>query len=410
MKKIIILCLSSIVLFSCSKQSGYLSAIKDFSYMTPFDNQEKVAQVNQSRVAVLLPLSGESAELGDYFRNAILMAQLEKTTPNASQTLFYDTLGTVEGAKAAFEQAKHDKPDVILGPIFANEVQGVAKENTSIPMISFTSDETVLNDNTFSMALFISQQVNRIAQHACEAGTTQFALIGPKNKTGELVLKAFENAKSVCPELEIVKKSVYNQDGNLTDAVAKIAPPLIDAKNPDLTEEEKAYLTNPTADRLDFNALFVFEQGVNLQQLTSLLNYYDVRADLVPFYGLATLRYNHNKELQGAFFADLPQEKLQIFRQNYYNAFGKDPVLIAGLAYDAFSFVNILAHQQLLNIPVLTNQEGYQGINGRFRLNPDGTNDRLLEVFTIAPHSKIKKVSRESYSFDSQDLGNFYQF
>ena len=59
--------------------------------------------------------------------------------------------------------------------------------------------------------------------------------------------------------------SMYDvKNPDLTTAVAKISPPLIDLKKDDLTEEEKELATNPTAERIEFDALFVFEQGYKL--------------------------------------------------------------------------------------------------------------------------------------------------
>ena len=48
---------------------------------TPFDEAFlSEMQRDKTKTAVILPLSGESAALGDAFRNAILMAQLERAT------------------------------------------------------------------------------------------------------------------------------------------------------------------------------------------------------------------------------------------------------------------------------------------------------------------------------------------
>ncbi len=358
-------------------------------------------EIKKTKTAVLLPLSGDSASLGDAFRNAILMAQLERSTDEATEISFYDTKGTPEGAVESYNQAKNDESDVVLGPIFSAEVSKISALNPSVPVISFTSDTSVLDDDVYTMALLIDQQVYRIVNYACQKGQQRFALLGPKDKTGEIVLNAFNKAIETCPAIQLSHISMYDvKNPDLTNAVAKIAPPLIDLKKDDLTEEEKALATNPTAERIDFDALFVFEQGVRLQQLISLLGYYDVTPNLVAFYGLATLRAQHNRDLVGTYFADLPQEKLRLFQKNYKEAFGSKPVMVSALGYDAISLVSYLSKKGFLDKKSLEASEGYFGINGRFRFNETGSNDRLLEMFQIRGKNYIIKVDPAKTQFD----------
>ncbi len=358
-------------------------------------------EAKKTKTAVLLPLSGDSVSLGDAFRNAILMAQLERSTDEATEVFFYDTKGTPDGAVESYQQAKNEDADIVLGPIFSAEVAKISALDPSMPVISFTSDTSALDNNVYTMALLINQQVHRIVDFACQKGQQRFALLGPKDKTGEIVLNAFHKAIESCPTMQLSHVSMYDtKNPDLTNAVAKIAPPLIDLKKDDLTEEEKELATNPTAERIEFDALFVFEQGVRLQQLVSLLGYYDVTPNLVSFYGLATLRAQHNRDLVGTYFADLPQEKLRLFQKNYKEAFGAKPIMVSALGYDAISLVSYLSKKGILDKSSLEVPEGYFGINGRFRFNETGSNDRLLEMFQIRGKNYIIKVDSAKPQFD----------
>ena len=306
-KKILVVTLS-IVLAGCAlktKKTG------------PFDDGLMVeSQKEKTKTAVFLPLSGESAALGDSFRNAILMAQLDRSTDEVTEVDFYDTKGTSQGATEAYLKAQKNGADIILGPVFSNSVAAIKNLDPDIPVLSFTSDTSVLGNNVYSMALLIEEQIKRIVKFACEKGQFRFALLGPNDKTGSMVLKSFEEAVTYCPGMQLSHISLYDsQNPDLMAAVQKIAPPLIDLKDKELTEEEKQLAQNPTADRIEFDALFVFEQGVKLQQLISLLSYYDVTPNLVAFYGLATLRGQGSRELAGAYFADLPQSHLNIYQK-----------------------------------------------------------------------------------------------
>lgn len=402
-KKILIVVVTLCVA-ACQRQLSDLSR----NYYFPSVHEGMPSKQIKTKLAVLLPLSGESAVVGDHFRNAVLMAQLEHSSDGISEILFFDSKGTPAGAVNAYQQAHQEMPDIILGPVFSSEVNAVATQKSHVPIISFTSDTSILNENTYTLALLIPQQIERIVDFACQKGQNRFAILGPNNKTGELVMHAFSQAVQTCPNMRLTKISLYDsQTTDLTEAVTKIAPPLVDGRRKNLSESEKKLLKSPSASRVPFDALFVFEQGIKLQQLTALLNYYDVTPDLISFYGLATLRQNYNNELIGAYFPDLPQEKLEIYRQNYHEAFGKEPFLLSALAYDAVSLVSFLSQNKKISQDALTALDGYQGINGRFRLNSDGTNNRLLEIFQIQGKNNFVKVSPAPSYFNKKNENHF---
>ncbi len=368
---------------------------------SPFDEgMFDEVQKEKTKTAVFLPLSGDSAALGDAFRNAILMAQLDRSTDEVTEVDFYDTKGTPQGAEEAYLKAKKNDADIILGPVFSSSVTAIKNLDPDIPVLSFTSDTSALGNNVYSMALLIEEQIKRIVKFACEKGQFRIALLGPNDKTGAMVLKSFEEAITYCPGMQLSHISLYDsQNPDLMAAVQKIAPPLIDLKDKELTEEEKELAQNPTADRIEFDALFVFEQGVKLQQLISLLSYYDVTPNLVAFYGLATLRGQGSRELAGAYFADLPQNHLNIYQKNYQEAFFTKPISVSALGYDGISLISHLSQKDMLNKKALLSEDGFVGLNGRFRFNKDGTNDRLLEMFQIRGKNYIIKVSPADSSF-----------
>lgn len=377
----------------CAEQIKIPPSERDVSYIS-------IEQVGKkTKTAFLLPLSGPNAAVGENFQNAALMAGLERPS-ESTEVLFFDTKGTPQGAVEAYQKASAESPDVFVGPVFAGEVQSVGAQQPDKPVLSFTSDTSVLGNGVYSVALLIPQQIQRIVDYACAQGQRRFALIGPQDKTGDIVVQSFETAVQSCPGMEIVHRSFYAPTSNdLTTPVEKIAPPLIDPRRKNLTEREKELIRNPSAERLSFDALFVFEQGIKLEQLVSILYYYDVTPQIVPYYGLATLRHTKNTQLVGAYFADVPQTRMTVFKSKYKEAFDKNAMPIAAFGYDAFSLVSFLSDKGALNENTLTDSVGYQGINGRFRLNPDGTNDRLLEMFQIRSMGYIQSVEPAGTDF-----------
>ena len=376
--KIILVAVIFSVLTGC--QTSTMKQRPHFEQTPVLESTETTFRPMPSTTVMLLPLSGPQKAVGEALQQAGMMAQVERRG-NQMELVFFDTHGTAEGAVAAYEKALQVHPDVILGPVFSAEVAAIAKQDPNIPVISFTSDNSVLTDNVYTMALLIPSQVQRIVDFACTSGKRRLAVMGPENKTGELVMNALSESIKVCPGMTLEKVSLYApKTVNLDPAVLKIIPKPIDPKKKDLTPEEQEILATPLADRLTFDALFIFEDGVRLQQLVSLLSFYDVTPTVVPFYGLSNWQKSKDKNLAGAYFPNLPTFRYQPFVQNYRAAFGTSPMELAGFAYDAVSLASFLNMQRAMNPATLTAETGYNGVHGYFRFLPDGTNERLLGI------------------------------
>jgi len=398
--RIILLLIGFGVLFGCqAHRPGTFKWAE--TVPAPTQQGEVIPTVN---AAMLLPLSGKSAAIGDAFRNSAIMA-LQDQPSSPLKLLFFDTQGTAEGTKAAWEEAYAQNPDIILGPVFATELQALKKESPAVPVISFTSDSTLMEPNVYTMGVLIPSQIERLVQFMCAQGHKKIAVLGPEDKTGELTMNTLAETVSRCPDMDVPKISLYNpKTVNLAPAVLKIVPKPIDPKKKNLSEEEQILLDTPIQDRLDFDALLLFEDGVRLQQVVSLLSYYDVTPKVVPFYGLANWQSVRDRNLAGGYFAATPTGKVASYSNRYRNAFSDKAPRISSLAYDAVSLVSVLAEHRALTPENLTRESGFNGVDGRFRLRPNGQNERLLEVFQIRPNLKLQSVSPTPDTFLDPDI------
>ncbi len=343
-----------------------------------------------TKIAVLLPLSGKSSGVGTDMQKAAMMAEFDRRNLGAA-VVFYDTAGTPEGAEKALEAAERINPSVIVGPVFSAAVEAVKDEGTFVPVLSFTSDTEVVEDDVYTLALTIPTQVNKIAEYACGQGQKRIAVIGPENKVGEIVMNTLSKAIQRCPNMDMVKVSLYDPATvNFDPVIAKIAPQPIDSRRKDLTDEEKELLAKPISEKVEFDSLFVFEDGVKLQQVMSMLSYYDITPNDIPVYGLSSWEGMKITELVGGFYPAMPAALSADFNARFRQAFGTKPSALAAYAYDGVSLGIVLGTQGVLNKQKLLDDNGFSGVNGRFRLNEDGTNLRLLDMRQIK--SKYRSV------------------
>lgn len=346
-----------------------------------------------AKMAMLVPLSGPSAQLGEDLKRAGMMAQFDKMD-SGSAVLFYDTKGTAQGAVDAYHEALKDKPDLIVGPVFSGEVAAIKRQNPSMPVLSFTSDGSAVGDGVYTMALMIPEQVKRIVGFACESGQRKMAVLGPENKVGELVMNTLATEVAKCPGMEIHKVSLYNpKTVNFDPAILKIVPKPIDAKKANLTDEERAILNTPIAERVDFDSLLVFEEGIKLQQVMSLLSYYDVTPRSIPMYGLSSWQSATDAAFIGGYFPALPMKSHQDFDARFRQNFGSKPAPLSSLAYDAVSLGTLMAGVGVTNESMMTQPAGFVGVDGRIRLEQDGTNTRLLDMMRMTGRGRFQVVS-----------------
>lgn len=396
MKKIILIGFMCLCLISC--QGHRSSQQEHFVWKDLFiDNMQEKSKTVQA--AVLLPLSGKTAKIGASMQKSSMMA-LQDRPHSSLQLFFYDTKGTPEGVEQAWEEAQINDPDIIIGPVYAEEVKALKSEHPSVPILSFTSDNSLMKSDVYTLGILLPNQVERMTQYMCTSGRRKIAVIGPENKTGELVMNSLMEQIERCPNMTVDKIALYPEDTiNFNETVLKIVPKPINPKKPDLTEEEKVLLETPIEERIDFDALFIYEDGVKLQQITSLLAYYDVTPKVVPFFGLANWQQTKDRALAGAYFVGTPTGRLTAFQNRYNKTFGENPTKLATLAYDGVSLVAVLAEQQALTTANLRSDSGFNGVNGRFRLNSDGTNERLFDVFQLDNRLRPQVVEQAPTEF-----------
>ena len=353
----------------------------------PFQ-QSDFSDTTTTRVALLLPLTGNSANIGETLRNASTMAQFD--APNTQTELsFFDTQGTPEGAIEAYHKALEGYPHLIIGPVFSAEVKAVSKENPRIPVLSFSSDTDVLRSGIYSLALLIPQQVERIVDFACQSGKTSLAVIGPENKVGRIAMNALDEALKKCPTLHLKKTALYPVGTfNFEPVLRKILPPETKKATEKLTPQERQELQQELARKLPFDGLFVFAEGSGLTQILNLLSYYDITTKITDIYALTSAQSGTENVYKGVYFPALNETYYRRFARSYQQQFGKTPARLGTMGYDAVSLASFLGQTGGIKERFLTNETGFSGIDGLFRLNSNGTNERALSIMRFdRPHS-----------------------
>jgi len=359
------------------------------------------------KVGLLLPLSGRYARLGETLSNAAQLAVFD-VADDRFTLLIKDTGGTPLGAQQAARDAIAEGARLLIGPVFANSVSGAASEARAygINVLSFSNDRSVAGDGVFVLGLAPETQIDRIVGFGRAQGLQRFAVLAPRTPYGETVVAALR-AATIRYGAELARIDFF--DPEATDVSAEVRQfadydqrhrallaqrQVLAARNDEAAKLALKRLDGlDTLSRPEFDAVLVPESGKRLLTVAPMLAYFDVDPTEVRFLGTSLWEDENllrEPSLQGGWFTVPSRELWLTFAARYRDTFGDSPARIAGLAYDATALAAVLAQRAVaagreprFETEELTQSSGFAGINGLFRLRPDGTNDRSLAIETI---------------------------
>ncbi len=327
----------------------------------------------KSKVAILLPLTGEFSNVGQNMLNAAEMAIFDVSSDNDNIALApYDTKGSEQGAILAIEKALAENAAIILGPVFRHTTRAIIpiarKENVNV--ISFSNDISLHNRGIYLLGFLPSEQINRVVEYATKQGIVNFSSLIPDNLYGKTVEKSFRN--SLLKE-NIIPKDIgwYKRvDKNLTWTIKRIA-------------EGNQSLLQSTEE-----ALLIPEGGSVLSSITNRLSRKSIRDKKFRILGSGnweSSEIENEKRLIGSWFAASPPAKRKLFENNFLKTFDYKPVRIASLAYDAIALASLIADKNFKKESI-TDRRGFVGINGLFRFTKNGVTERNLSIIEITEY------------------------
>ena len=311
-------------------------------------------------VALLLPLSGKHAALGQAMLNAAQMAVFDLASANF-ELMPRDTRGTPEGAVAAARDAVASGAQLLIGPLFAADVAAVkpVAQSSGVNMMALSTDVSLGESGAWVMGFAPAPQVERVITYARRQGLYRFAAIIPKTPYGAIVRDAFEKTAQ---ELG-TSRTMLDNPAELTARLAKGE---------------------------SFDALFLPLGGNELRTVAAQLaaNGFDAKRIRLLGTGLwdeAGLGQSVPLLVGGWYAASEPDAR-ERFMASYKNAYNAEPPRLATLAYDATALAAVLSRRGASFDRVsLANANGFAGMDGLFRLTPQGTAERGLAVNEITP-------------------------
>lgn len=340
-------------------------------------------------VALLIPFGSEDSN------NDILATSLQNSAQLAISDLdgvkidlrIYKTAGTPEGAGAAATKAADEGAKIILGPVFgqAANAAGAAVSGRGLSVLSMSNNTAIAGGNVYVLGHTFANTADRLIRYAKSKGRQNVLVVHANNLTGKVGRDAVENAAAGAGvEFSGAASYEFSQQGVIT-AVRDIA------KQAEESGTDTIVFASDTAGALPILAQLLPENGVDPKKIKFMgLTRWDIPTQTLSLTGL-----------QGGWFA-LPDPSLSgSFRDRYSQAYGQLPHPLAGIAYDGIAAIGALissGKSDALSPANLTQRSGFAGVNGVFRLMPDGTNERAMAVVEIE-NNQVKVIDPAPRSF-----------
>ncbi len=341
------------------------------------------------RVGLLLPMSGggSATSIATVFRNSAELALAN--FPNADvQLLVKDTAGTAQGGRAAAQAAIAEGAELILGPVFAPAVSGAAAvaRSSGVPVVAFSTDVSVASRGIYLLSFLPEGDVRRVIGFAGTQKKRSFAALIPDGTYGAVVEAAFRQEVGRIGG-RIVTIQRYKLQGNdSSDLVAKVNA------------------LSGSINQID--SLFVPAGGGVAPLVVQTLTQKGANLGTVKLMGTGqwdTADMQRNPIMAGGWFPGPDNTGFKDFAGRYQTAYGSAPPRNATLAYDGVTLAAGLvrsAGAQRFSTRILTNRDGFIGIDGLFRFRPNGQNDRGLAVYQLTG-SGVQVISAAPRDFRS---------
>lgn len=327
------------------------------------------------RVGVILPFSSSVAgtrALAQSMLKAAELAMFDSGNPNILLMTADEGNGGAAAAKAA-DQLLAQGAEIIVGPLFGPSVQAVAPiaRDRGVPVLAFSTEKSVAGNGAYLLSFLPQNEVRRVVSYAAANGHHQFAALVPQTAYGNVAQTAFED-------------SVAAARGNVVD-VEHFAP------NAEQVTAPVGAVAKSGAD-----AILIAQGGVLLRAIAPTLSLDGVTKDKVKLLG--TGLWDDDKALaresalEGSWYAAPAPNADAAFVDKYRATFGSVPPQLSSLAYDAVSLVALLAQgpaYHRFTPAALNDPNGFAGVNGIFRFQPDGTSERGLAVLEITSSGPV---------------------
>ena len=348
------------------------------------------------KIAAILPLSGKYQDIGNNLLKTFELTIFELSNLNVS-LLPFDNQSTKEGTKFAFQELQTEQIDIVIGPIFFENLKEISADPnfTKYIFFSLTNYTENLPPNVISFGVNVNSQLDAIKPLLTKSNKTKI-FFGEKNTFSELILAKMKNDK-----ISFYKEYFFTdfQDIDKQSQIAtsywwrnKKLKDLIKKLNDSQNEEDKIKAKNleklDTLGGVNYQQVFVPSFDNNLISVLSFFDYYDVNYDDAQFISLNQWfdkKLLIEPSLQNLIFPSINYNNYKELNDKFIKNFNQEISNIEILAYDLIPLLASVWHSKkkgAFAINDFTDKE-FKGKSGIFKITKSNITQRQLDLYQI---------------------------
>lgn len=325
------------------------------------------------QVALLVPADSGDANY-DYMArsmaNAARMAVADAQGARIDLRV-YNSGDDAAQAVAMANKAVAEGAKVIVGPLHAESANAVGNAvRGRVNVLSFSNNADIAGGNLFVLGNTFGNTADRLVSYGVRQGLRRFLIVHESDVAGQIGGAAIEGAIAR-NRATMVGKTAHGMTRAQMDS---IAPTIAQAAA--ANQAQAVFLTGNQQSVLPEITAALANAGLNSSAIQMMgLTRWDMPASRMSL-----------PQLQNGWFAIPDTARIAEFNARYRAAYGENPHDFATLAYDGVSAIaaNVRAgRKNAVTTAGLTQGAGFAGIQGAFRLRPDGSNQRQLSVATL---------------------------
>jgi len=334
--------------------------------LAPNPQGEIIGQGNV-RVSLLLPrtAAGNGAVASKQIYNGAQLAMQDFGSASL-QLVIKDTQGNAASAQAAANEAVQEGSSAVLGPLFSSSVSAASAvtQPAGRPIIGFSTDTSVARRGVYLISYTPQDDTRAMMNFAGSQQIKTMQVFLPNNAEGnirEAVIK--ETADALGFRTNITK---FEFSGPGIEVAAREAAVWVQSAD----------------------AIYIPEGGQIPGVILASLERSGVSTTGKKILGSGkweSVKFD-TPALEGAFYSGRDITKFNDFATRYKARFNEDASVLSAVGYDAVTLATTLVRSkgpQAFSSATLEDNKGFAGINGIFRLRPNGTSQRGLAIYQV---------------------------
>ena len=317
-------------------------------------NRQPARSVGPGRAALLAPMTGRAAQLGQIMRDAATLGG--DVLSAAGEMTLFDTADAPETAAAAAQAAVAGGARMIVGPLFGAQVAAVRQAaGADIPILTLSNDTSVAGGGVYVLGVTPEQSAQSVLSFAARRGLDSVGVVAAPGEFGTRSAAAARAAGRATGQS--VTEPVFETDP--ASAVTKLK-----AANGGAMPKA-VYLPGAGAELEGLAAAFRGEAQVLGSAQWSARDPANLPA------------------LRGAWYAAPDPLAFEPFALAYQETHGSSPGILAGVAFDGVETARLLGRIQEQTEDGLLREKGFSGVIGPYRFDRSGLCSRGLAVLNV---------------------------